>query len=67
MNPAESIEDRIRLRAYQIWEHEGRPEGREHDHWERAVREIEAEMNSHASHPPHTGDGEAKLPPQPTD
>ncbi|MBV9704011.1 MAG: DUF2934 domain-containing protein, partial [Methylobacteriaceae bacterium] len=27
------IEDRIRARAHQIWEEEGRPEGRDREHW----------------------------------
>jgi hypothetical protein len=31
---------RIRERAYALWEEEGRPEGREHDHWSRAAAEI---------------------------
>ncbi len=30
----------VRDRAYFIWEREGRPEGRAHDHWYRAVREA---------------------------
>ena len=30
----------IRERAYWLWEEEGRPEGRELDHWYRAIREI---------------------------
>jgi hypothetical protein len=30
----------IRQRAYALWEQEGRPDGREWDHWERASREI---------------------------
>jgi hypothetical protein len=30
----------IRLRAYEIWENEGRPLGREHDHWLRAETEL---------------------------
>jgi hypothetical protein len=30
----------IRERAYWLWEQEGRPEGRELDHWYRASREI---------------------------
>lgn len=36
-NPMES---RIRLRAYRIWEEEGRPEGCDVEHWRRAEREI---------------------------
>jgi hypothetical protein len=31
-----TLEQRIRARAHQIWEQEGRPQGREHDHWEKA-------------------------------
>ena len=33
-------EQSIRDRAYFIWEREGRPEGRAHDHWYRAAREA---------------------------
>jgi len=36
-------EERIRIRAYQIWEREGRLEGRHEHNWEEARREIEAE------------------------
>jgi hypothetical protein len=38
-----SKEDRIRRRAYEIWEQEGRPHGRDWDHWTRAAQEIEKE------------------------
>jgi hypothetical protein len=34
---------RIRDRAYQIWDREGRPHGHEEAHWQQATREIEAE------------------------
>jgi hypothetical protein len=30
----------IEIRAYLIWESEGRPHGREHEHWARAEAEI---------------------------
>jgi hypothetical protein len=30
----------IRERAYWLWEEEGRPDGRQLDHWHRASREI---------------------------
>ncbi len=36
-------EDRIRARAYAIWEEEGWPDGRHLEHWERACQEIESE------------------------
>ena len=32
--------DRIRQRAQEIWEQEGRPEGRAEEHWARAEREL---------------------------
>lgn len=36
-------EEAIRRRAYRIWEEEGRPQGREREHWERAEREVREE------------------------
>ena len=39
---------RIRERAYEMWEHEGRPEGRASVHWYMAELEI-AEAESHAA------------------
>ena len=43
-------EARIRERAHAIWEAEGRPEGREQAHWERAIAEIAAgEIDADAS------------------
>ncbi len=47
MNTA--IEDRIRCRAYELWESEGRPEGREVDHWLRAAQEVSGEVNGEAA------------------
>ena len=34
---------RIRERAYQLWEDEGRPEGRMYEHWGEAERQIAQE------------------------
>src|SRR5689334_23651409 len=36
-------DERIRRRAYEIWEREGRPHGRESEHWRMAVDELAAE------------------------
>jgi len=36
-------EERVRQRAYEIWEQAGRPEGRETEHWQQAVEEITVE------------------------
>ena len=30
----------VQLRSYQIWEREGRPHGRDQEHWFRAEREL---------------------------
>jgi hypothetical protein len=35
--------ERIRARAHEIWEREGRPDGRDADHWRQASDEIDAE------------------------
>ena len=36
-------EERIRTRAYEIWEREGCPHGREREHWLQARRELDRE------------------------
>jgi hypothetical protein len=36
----DSVQERIRRRAYELWESEGRPEGRAHAHWYQAEMEI---------------------------
>ena len=35
--------ERIRQRAHELWEQEGRPEGRQDEHWAKACREIQSE------------------------
>jgi Protein of unknown function (DUF2934) len=30
------LQERIRARAYRLWEEDGRPDGREMDHWDKA-------------------------------
>jgi hypothetical protein len=35
--------ERVRTRAYAIWEREGRPHGRHHEHWHQAESEIASE------------------------
>ena len=55
-------EDRIRDRAYQIWQQEGCPEGRDHIHWQMAVEQLgseEREGNGSATPVGPTGGGEA--------
>ena len=46
----QDVEQRIRERAYLLWEMEGRPDGREDEYWHRARERIEAEAQ--ADYPP---------------
>ena len=36
------LQDRIRQRAYELWEASGCPQGREAEHWLQAERELSA-------------------------
>jgi hypothetical protein len=46
-------QERIRTRAYQIWEREGRPEGRDVEHWEMAREEIAITDNQNLATKPN--------------
>jgi hypothetical protein len=48
-------EERIRDRAYRMWESDGRPEGRAEDYWNRAKELIEDENLS--AYPPSASRG----------
>ncbi|MDB6052013.1 MAG: hypothetical protein JWR17_4759 [Pseudomonas sp.] len=37
-------EEKIRQRAYELWELEGQPEAMEHEHWRQAREQLEAEQ-----------------------
>ena len=61
------IEERIRARAYAIWEKEGKPDGKHVEHWLRAKRLVAAEelraaagalvtFSEAAPHSPNEGD-----------
>jgi hypothetical protein len=41
----DEIERRIRERAHQLWEREGRPDGRDAAHWDMAKEQIAIEDN----------------------
>ena len=34
-------DERIRQRAYELWYGQGCPHGRDQEHWEQAMREVE--------------------------
>jgi hypothetical protein len=38
-------DERIRQRAYEIWEREGRPHGRDEEHWRMALDELVEEFS----------------------
>jgi hypothetical protein len=43
----------IKERAFSLWETEGNPDGRHHDHWMQAEREIDgANAGSHTDNSP---------------
>jgi len=44
-------DERIRKRAHEIWESEGRPEGAHHEHWLKASSEVDAEDAAPAEKP----------------
>ena len=49
-----SLHERIRERAYRIWLDEGRPEGRELDHWDKATELVAIEDQQAATTKPVT-------------
>jgi Protein of unknown function (DUF2934) len=40
--PSPNENDAIARRAYELWEAEGRPNGKDREHWEQAARELGA-------------------------
>ncbi len=55
-------EQKIRERANQIWEEEGRPEGSQEEHWRRAEEEIAAGEHVAAGEGTENWKAEAGLP-----
>jgi hypothetical protein len=41
--------ERIRIRAHQLWEGEGRPHGRDEIHWLQAESEVRAALSEPAA------------------
>jgi hypothetical protein len=62
MADGDRSEDRIRQRAYTLWEQEGRPEGRDRHHWEQASGEMQGgDAPGRPGSPPERPDGETRL------
>ncbi|MBV8184446.1 MAG: DUF2934 domain-containing protein [Hyphomicrobiales bacterium] len=58
-------EERIRRKAYELWLAEGKPEGRDLDHWELARELIAIEDSQKTTlRPPPKEDGEPAEPPE---
>ena len=52
------LHERIKWRAYLLWEQEGRPEGRADDHWLRAEAEVAGVNSGREARPGTPGAGE---------
>lgn len=48
-------DDKIRDRAYQLWDEAGQPEGREQDFWYQAERELSTDDQADSSEEVSTG------------
>jgi hypothetical protein len=59
----EDREERIRKRAHQIWEREGKPHGRDAEHWRQAASEIDAEAAASDLEPKPTEPAEPEASP----
>jgi hypothetical protein len=57
MSLIDDVEERVRQRAYEIWQREGCPEGRDADHWALAKEEIAIEDNQSQALLPNPSQG----------
>ena len=55
----ETRERRIRDRAYRLWDEEGRPDGRQHEHWIRACDLVQREGERPPGQDPRAGGAES--------
>ena len=46
---SDNKEDRIRAKAYVLWEQEGRPDGEHDRHWREAVQSLEGDAENGAA------------------
>ena len=58
-----TIEDRVRDRAYALWEKDGRPDGRSDEYWQQARSEVEAEEAEPGNESPDNGAEKRQPPP----
>lgn len=69
MSDDDAMEERIRVRAYHLWQADGCPEGRDQEFWERARELIAIEDNPSAGLEPNpmTRTGAEPGPPEPVE
>ena len=60
-----SVEERVRERAYQLWERDGSPEGHADEYWHQAWAEIMAQEDEPGAERPATDVGGANAPHMP--
>ncbi len=48
---AKKTDERVRVRAYHLWEQDGRPHGKNDEYWSRALAEIQAEERERTTTP----------------
>ena len=51
--PSSDKKEAIHKKAYEIWEAEGRPEGKHEEHWSRAEEEMTEPKKAAAKQAPH--------------
>ncbi|TCK84180.1 DUF2934 domain-containing protein [Paraburkholderia sp. BL9I2N2] len=56
----QTLDEKIRRRAYELWEKDSSPAGPSEHYWEAARREIEAEDDGAPGGPAPSGDGNRK-------
>lgn len=66
MDENHPLYDRVKMRAYQLWEERGGVPGRVMDHWDDAIREVLAGWHGDGKDnaPPPSLDGREEPPPQ---
>ena len=62
---AETLEDRIRERAYHLWEADGRPPGRDVEFWHRACEMVATDDDDQPKSRAQRGKPEQTKPTQP--
>ena len=61
--PEKTIEDRVRDRAYALWEKDGRPDGRSDEYWQQARSEVDAEEAEPGNESPEDATEKRQPPP----